>query len=135
MKKLTTWRAFSLLELLVALAMIALLLAVGVPSYQQHLAYAHRMQAKAQLMAASFRLEQYVVEHPHDHAVSLSELGLQNNPYYRFSFEPQNKDQPYRLMATPKAGQAKRDSDCGVLMLNGLGEKTASGTLGSACWS
>jgi len=53
---------FSLVELMVAVAIIGILVAIAVPSYNQYLIRANKSAAKAVLMEAASRQEQYIVQ-------------------------------------------------------------------------
>lgn len=53
---------FTLVELMVAVAIIGILIAVAVPSYNQYLIRANKSAAKAVLLEAASRQEQYIVQ-------------------------------------------------------------------------
>lgn len=52
-------RGFSLMELMIVVAIIAILAAVAVPSYRNHICKVERNQAKADLMAFAQAVERY----------------------------------------------------------------------------
>jgi type IV pilus assembly protein PilE len=52
-------RAFSFIELLITIAILAILAAVAVPVWDQYLARGWRTQARAELVAAMLELEQH----------------------------------------------------------------------------
>lgn len=53
---------FSLVELMVAVAIIGILAAIALPSYNQYLIRANKSAAKAVLLEAASRQEQYIVQ-------------------------------------------------------------------------
>src|SRR3990167_5447887 len=54
---------FSLIELLFALAISAILIGIGYPTYENHLEHAERNRAETALLQLSGRLESYFSEH------------------------------------------------------------------------
>lgn len=72
-------RAYSFVELMVVLVLIALLFAAAVPSYRQYLLRTHRIEAHLMLLRASGLQEEYFFQHGR-YATSADELyvGLQD---------------------------------------------------------
>ncbi len=54
---------FSLIELLIALALVAILSAIAYPAYHHHVIKTRRAGAKVELMDLAARLEQYRLIH------------------------------------------------------------------------
>lgn len=128
---------FSLLELLIVMAIIAILIAVAYPVYTSYLTTGRRNQAEVALLYLASQLEEfYSLENTYQGA-TLDGLGV--NTYtddhsYQLMIQSLTVAS-YTIVALPLNQQAKADSECGVLSLNELGEKTISGTANSsACW-
>jgi type IV pilus assembly protein PilE len=54
-------RGFTLIELMVTVAIVAILAAVAIPSYQQYVIRGHRSAAQAQMMDIANREQQYLL--------------------------------------------------------------------------
>lgn len=65
----------TLIEVLIAIVVLAVLLAVALPSYQGYMRKAARTEAKTALEATASRLEQYFSENQR-YSKNISELGL-----------------------------------------------------------
>lgn len=127
---------FSLLELLVALTIVAILSAIAYPNYQAHVLKTRRAEAKVALMDLAARLEQYRLIHHSYKGATLSDLGKSpatEKNHYRLKIETTTENY-YVIAAIPKGPQVK-DTRCGTLTYKEQGEKgiTGSGTT-VECW-
>jgi type IV pilus assembly protein PilE len=114
---------FSLIELMVALAIIAILAAIALPSYRQYVIRSHRRAAQTSLMDIASRQHQYFVANRA--YASTSDLGYvlptEVDEYYDFDIALDAGPPPnFTITFTPQGGQA---SD-GDLTLDGEGVKT-----------
>jgi type IV pilus assembly protein PilE len=140
--------AFTLVELLIAIFIVALLLALIVPTYQHQLNKTRRSLAGAELMQVMMRQEQYFLEHK-EFAPTLTLLGYPASPYAIsaqgnavpvmagdriYLIDLALRDDRYSLFAIPQLAQAA-DRLCGTLSLDSAGVKSATGE-GAArdCW-
>jgi type IV pilus assembly protein PilE len=128
-------RGFTLIELMIVVAVVAILAAIALPSYTEHVRKSRRAQAKADMLEIAQMLERRFT-------TNRSYAGFDVTP---FNQSPRDGDARYEIdvdpltattftiVATPVGGQ---ESDrCGELSLSHQGAKTASGSLGSAqCW-
>lgn len=143
---MTPYRGFSLLELLLVMAIASVLLAVALPAYQQAVVRAHRMAGKAALMEVASRQERYLMNHKR-YSTSLVDLGLASEYYvgptaaatgesravYRVELALQDGDFA-SVRAVPWNGQ-RRDADCGTLTLDRWGRRGALGVGDPVlCW-
>ena len=127
---------FSLIELLVVLAIIAILASISWPLYTEHLIKTRRAQAKVALMQLSSRLERYAMTYHSYQGATLNNLGLPSliaNDYYRLQIISISSDH-YEIAAIPQKNQTQ-DRQCGTLMFNQNGQQRISGTEKvTYCW-
>src|SRR5262245_7698829 len=127
-----TQRAFTLLELLVVLAIISILIVIGYPTYTQHVLKAQRSEAQIALLDLASAMERYYSLNNTYMGANLSNLEVNqytsSNDYH---LEINNlSDNSYLLKAIPINGQVK-DEACGELSVDQTGNRGISGT-GSA---
>lgn len=115
-------RGWTLSELLISLALMALLAAVALPTYTTQQRQARRADAQAALQ--QLQLDQARWRGTHDsHATDLSSLGWTSDRspagHYHIAIEDASAD-GYTLTATPVGGQAG-DSTCHPMRLQAFG--------------
>jgi type IV pilus assembly protein PilE len=129
-------RGFTMVELMIVVAVIALLSAVAIPSYTKYAARAKRSAAESAMLGMANKQERYMLD-ARAYATSLSGLAYtvpsEVSPYYNISITADNSAAPptYTITAAPKGSQATADALCGTLTLNSVGTKSAAG---SGCW-
>lgn len=138
-------RGFTLIELMVVVAVVGILAAIAYPSYQNSIMKSHRAQAKACLLELSQYMERfYTTNMRYDQssagvANSLPAGGCRTDgrldQFYTISFSGQVTATGYTLQAVPQGVQVARDAQCGTLTINQSGVRTKSGTGSlSDCW-
>ena len=152
LKKTGTANGFTLIELMVVIAIIAILTMVVLPTYQDHVRKAKRSIGRAELMAVLARQEQFFVMNK-QYAARLDLLGYTASPYaigadgeevpvtsptriYLIGIIdalPDTAPQRFSLRATPQLAQAG-DTQCGALQITSLGIKTAGESAANECW-
>jgi type IV pilus assembly protein PilE len=142
---------FTLTELMIVVAVIAIIAAVGYPSYINSVVKTKRAAAQGCLSQFAGYMERYYtqnlrydqnpqgtanpfVDKPSPPNVTLDCAGVQNSGGdYQFYVTATNDT--YIAEASPQGAQATRDTACGILRIDQAGTKTATGTAGSAtCW-
>lgn len=131
-------RGFTLIELMIAVAIVGILASVAYPSYQRYVARSNRSVAIAYLNEVATRQQQYRLDART--FGSLADIGMSSAPsdvstHYTISLSGAATATTFTVQAAPKGGQATNDSTCGTLTLDQAGAKTASGSAGAAtCW-
>jgi len=127
---------FTLVELLIVIAIIGILAGVAYPSYMQYVLTAKRSEAQSTLVDLANRQEMYYLDH-HQYATDLkTELGLSADPYisehgyYSLTTSSAVVTADFTLTATAINEQAA-DSDCATLTINQNLDKTGTS---SDCW-
>ena len=141
-------KGFSLVELMVVVFIIAVLLTLTLPGYQEQRRKTGRALGAAELLEVMMRQEQYFVDHKR-YAGDLNALGYLASPYAINSqgsavaavatnriylIDIATRQNAYTLFAIPQLSQAQ-DRACGTLSLDSLGIKLATGTKAAQdCW-
>lgn len=131
-------KGFTLLELLIALVIVAILSSISYPLYWHHLTRVHRIEARTGLYTLACQLEQYYTQHHSYEGATLAKLHtpeITENGFYALHMAIQQQGNSYLLKAEPQGPQAGHDNECGTLTLDALGKRGISGTATiSECW-
>lgn len=124
-------RGFTLIEIMVVVAIIAILAAIGFPSYQDHVRKSRRAEAQQTLMALAARQQQFLLD-TRAYAATLAALNVSVPPavsaHYALSLEVGSGTVPaFTLTAAPSGDQIKEK--CGPLSLTHSGVKAPA-----TCW-
>lgn len=134
-------RGFTLIELMVVVAVIAILGAIAFPSYQEAVRKGHRGQAKADLLDLAQRAERFRTINGTYEGFALGS-GDDKSPRQgtqRYTVTLATTPTTFTLKAAPFNAQQRKDARCRTLVLNQAGEKTIEGSptpTGTAaeCW-
>jgi len=138
---------FTLIEIVVVIAIIGILAAVAWPTYLDQVRKARRSDAKAMLQDVATKLEQYYLDNK-SYTADMKKLGYSiatkvptlGDRWYKVSVvTPAPAGCPiatcYNLEAVPDATKDQaNDKKCLTLTFNSQQVKGASGGLGLKCW-
>jgi prepilin-type N-terminal cleavage/methylation domain len=129
---------FTLVELMVTVAIVAILATIAYPSYQGHLVKTRRATAAACLTELSAFMERYYTTHMTYEDADLPDTQCQNDlaGFYTFALDGDPTAGAYSLTATAEGVQASKDTKCGDLSVDQAGTKSVSisGTDPKACF-
>lgn len=139
---------FTLIELMIVVAIITILAAVGYPSYTEYVMRSHRQAAKNAAFRIADRQEQFFLDN-RQYAANLSTLGyaadaisIKRDGQFSIAADADRtyvfvignpSATTYTVVAVPQLVQATRDMDCQVLTITQTGDRDATGP-STECW-
>ncbi len=139
-----TQQGFTLIELMVVVVVVAVLMAVVLPSYTEYVNKGRRSDAMSALLDAANRQEQFMLDR-NTYTTDMTLLGFDDDPlvsvegHYTIDAVAGGTGtiaSSYTLTATPLGTSAQNDdARCATFRLTSAGAKTATGTHAAACWS
>jgi type IV pilus assembly protein PilE len=141
-------RGMTLIELMVVVAIVAIVFALAFPSYERYVVRTKRAVAQNALLQVADRQQQFFMDNK-QFAANLTNLGFNANPLVVddqgsatvatdddavYSVTLSNVTQTtWTATAAPLQGQLSRDTECGSLSITQAGTKASSGG-GANCW-
>jgi len=126
--------AFTLMELMVACALVAVLLSLAIPAYQRYLLRAHRSTAIENLLSAAACQERIYASAFHYDTNRCLLAGVDD--YYDVRFEPAQTANAESFVITAEPVRIQALDVCGTLSLDQSGIRAISGSAQHlrACW-
>ena len=127
-------KGFTLIEMLIVVAMVAILAAVAIPNYRDYIKKSRRSEAQSYLLSVAARQQQFLVDTRAyaTLATLTAALPVPANVSAAYTVtmpDPAGTPPTFTVTATPKTDQASEK--CGTLTINQTGTKTAAV---SGCW-
>lgn len=137
-------RGFTLIELMVVVAIVGILLAIAVPSYREHLVKTRRAEGQALIAEVAARLERcYTRFNAYNHAACTPVVAATSEGGWYAVAAPGAgaadslvAANTFTLRALPQRAQATDDTRCGTLSLTSTNVRGQTGTppAGYDCW-
>lgn len=126
---------FSLIELLIALAVLGILAAICYPSYQQYVLRTYRAEATAQLLQLAVAQEQHLADYGvyTDDIAVLGGAALSPSARYELHIQLSEQQLAFEITATAK-GLQRADTDCLLFSVNQYGQRNMQDPVAEACW-
>jgi type IV pilus assembly protein PilE len=125
---------FTLVELMITVAIVGILAAVAYPSYVDFVTRSNRTEAQRELMRLANRQEQYYVD-MRTYTDDMKELGQSDDPYVtesgNYSIDAVKTSTTFTLTATAQGNQATADASCKTLTIDQTGKQ---GPSSANCW-
>lgn len=134
-------RGFTLIEIMIVVAIVGILTAIAMPSYNEYIRRGHRADARAGLLQAQQYLERASTAtgvYPTALPATLT-WAADTTKRYTIGFQAGNTNAAYTLIATRKAGGPQATDRCGDFTVTNTGVRSAlnyaSGTTATECWN
>lgn len=123
-------QGFTLMELMVVVAVVGILVGIAVPTYQDSIRKSHRGQAKADLAEISQAMERYYTDNSTYVGADLSKIWVtpaqspkKGVARYKISFDGAVSSSTFKIQAVPETATGQNKDKCGTLAVDNRGKK------------
>lgn len=142
--KIDNGSGFTLIELMITVAIVGILASIALPSYDSYIKRANRLDAKSALLEnAQFLERNYTENNKYNLTSSGADITLpitvspaSGTTLYTIILDSGTLTATtYTLYATPVAGGRMDNDECGAFSINQFGQKSVSATgMSDTCW-
>jgi len=125
---------FTLIELMIAVVIVAILLSVAVPAYQDSIRTSRRTDARNALMAAQLVQEKYRGNNSSYGTTAQTGIATTSEAGFYTIAVVNPTATSYTVTATPVSGKSQANDSCGTFAIGQSGPDTSTGYAGSDCW-
>lgn len=133
---------FTLIELMIVVAVVAILASIALPAYNDSIRKGRRGQAKADLVELAQLMERhYTVHGRYDanrdgaaYALPFSSSPRTGTAFYTLAANPARTSTTFTLTAVPVAGSGQASDTCGTLSIDQAGSRKSNGVISETCF-
>jgi type IV pilus assembly protein PilE len=126
---------FTLIELMIVLAVLSIIVAIGYPSYQEHIKKSRRAEGMGQLLTLADRMERAYSD-TGTYPTNVSEIytATTDSGLYTLSIVSAN-NVSFTISAAPTSVKNQDDDKCKTFTLTSLGDQSVTdNSLKDQCW-
>lgn len=124
-------RGFTLMEILIAMAIVGILAAIAIPSYQEHVRKSRRVEAATYLLQNAQYMQRFYGANSSfqtalNGSLAANSLPFRQSPpgqdaFYTIELDAASNDTQFTLLAVPVDGMPMAADPCGTLTLTNTG--------------
>jgi len=136
-------RGMTLIELMIVVAILGIIVAIGYPSYADHVKKARRAEGMGELLELADRMERHYSDTGSydqtdgtDMTAAVIYRSTTQNGYYTLSIDNGTDNVQFTARATPTSLGNQNTDKCGTFVVNSQGKKAVTGGSLSTtdCW-
>lgn len=127
-------KGMTLIELMIVIAVLGIIVAIGYPSYQDQVRKTRRAEGIGELLELADRMERHYADlgtydqaDGSDMTAAAIFRSTTTNGYYTLSVDAGTNNVSYTVRATPTSKGNQNKDKCNTFIINSLGNKSLSG--------